>query len=219
MEFNRKIYIMPQKIAPRRFFTADCHFNHKNIMGYENRPFKDVEEMNNRLIFNHNSMVKDEDICYNLGDLYFKGGIQAGNQHYYEFLKQMNGRIVIVKGNHDGKSNKIIDSIQSCIMYISGIKILCVHDPINATTNYPLILCGHVHSAFKIAELQEKNKKSLIINVGVDVWSYKPVEWRRIYELYEQWRVGKIKAPLYDKEAVQKIREERRIQRKENLRG
>jgi len=70
-----------------------------------------------------------------------------------------------------------------------------------------------------ISELHENRKKSLIINVGVDCWNYRPVEWRKLEELYTQWRVGKITAPIYDKKEVKKIREERKTQRKETLRG
>lgn len=36
----------------RIFLFADPHFYHKNIIGYENRPFKDVYEMNDIIISN-----------------------------------------------------------------------------------------------------------------------------------------------------------------------
>lgn len=30
-----------------KFFIADLHFYHKNIINYDNSPFKDVDDMNN----------------------------------------------------------------------------------------------------------------------------------------------------------------------------
>jgi len=202
---------------PRLFFSADYHWNHVNVIKYDDRPFNTIEEMNNAIIKNHNERVKEEDVCIVIGDVYFRGGKEGGKQHYWELLKHMNGRITIIKGNHD-RNNSVIDPFQSASMYISGVKTFCVHDPINSKIEYDLNLVAHVHNSWKIAALHEKNKKSLLINVGVTQWDYRPVLWLKLYELYEQWRVGKIKAPLYDKEAVKKIRTERRIQRKENIR-
>ena len=51
------------------WFTADIHYNHKNVLQYCNRPFKTIEDMNHTLIENHNSVVSDEDDVYILGDI------------------------------------------------------------------------------------------------------------------------------------------------------
>lgn len=201
-------------INPRLFFSADHHFSHKNIIIYENRPFKTIEEMNQAIISNHNKIVHDEDVCLIAGDLYFRGGKEAGKVHYYEFLKRMNGRITVIKGNHDLHSNKIIDPIYKASLTLSGLKILCLHDPFYADTAHNLVVHGHVHSLFKIAELNEKGKKSLLINCGVDVWDFKPVEWRDLFAIYSQWKAGKLtNIYQYDKEAVKKQRELRRKQK------
>lgn len=44
------------------YFIADTHFNHKNIIEYCKRTFKDILEMNEYIIEKWNSVVKDEDI-------------------------------------------------------------------------------------------------------------------------------------------------------------
>lgn len=194
---------------PKRYFTGDKHHNHKNVIKYDNESFKTIEERDTFIISNHNEMVKEDDICYDLGDHYFRGGKEGGKKHYWEYLKQYNGRYVIIKGNHE-RSNKVIDSIQSCTMFLSNIKILCVHDPINSKVEYNMNIVAHVHKAWKIAELHEKNKTSLLINVGITQWNYRPVPWRKLEELYIQWKVGKIKAPIYDKEAVKEYRANRK---------
>ena len=50
------------------FFIADTHFGDKNIIKYEGRPFKDVEEMNNVLIENWNNTVSCMDTIFVVGD-------------------------------------------------------------------------------------------------------------------------------------------------------
>lgn len=190
-------------------FTADKHHGHKRIIEFENRPFKDIEQMDNKLIQYHNEMVKDDDLTIDLGDFFFRGGYQAKNIHYFNYIKQYNGRYIIIRGNHE-KHNKLIDPFQSSNLFLSGIKILCIHDPFNANTNYNLILHGHLHSALFMSELYEKNKISLMINVGCDCWNYRPVEWRKLFELYQQWKSGKFKVPIYDKQSVLKQRKLRK---------
>ena len=78
------------------WFIADLHFNHKNIIKYCNRPFMTVEEMNEALIKNWNSVVKDEDIVFMLGDFAF-----ASRTNIIEISKKLNGKKTIVLGNHD----------------------------------------------------------------------------------------------------------------------
>jgi calcineurin-like phosphoesterase family protein len=72
------------------YFIGDLHNNDENIITYEHRPFKDTREMRDVIIRNWNEIVKDDDIVYLLGDI---GDI--------EILVHLNGKIIIVVGNHD----------------------------------------------------------------------------------------------------------------------
>ena len=59
------------------FYIADWHYNHANILAYDNRPFKTVEEMNTALVERWNSVVTPTDTVYVLGDMFWGGEAKA----------------------------------------------------------------------------------------------------------------------------------------------
>jgi len=78
------------------FLTSDTHFGHANIIKLSNRPFRDVQHMNEMLIKNWNSVVGPEDHVYHLGDVAlgtFEDSIKC--------LGRLNGIKHLVTGNHD----------------------------------------------------------------------------------------------------------------------
>jgi calcineurin-like phosphoesterase family protein len=78
-------------------FTADLHLGHANIIKYCNRPFSNVEEMDEELIRRWNSVVEPGDKVYHLGDFCFVREVEKAN--YY--LSRLNGHKFFLKGNHD----------------------------------------------------------------------------------------------------------------------
>lgn len=68
------------------FYTSDLHLGNANIIAYEHRPWKTVEEMNKALIDRWNQKVSLYDEVYVLGDFSFKR-----SQETVKFLSQMNG--------------------------------------------------------------------------------------------------------------------------------
>lgn len=86
------------------FFTSDLHFGHKNILKFSGRPYSSVEEMDYSLVDNWNSVVGKLDFVYLLGDVSFHN-----NARTVELLRQLNGRVVLVKGNHDSLNAAIKD--------------------------------------------------------------------------------------------------------------
>lgn len=141
------------------FFTADLHLSHNNIIKYCGRPFADVRDMNVALVDNWNSVVPDNGITYVIGDFSF--------YHRQYFASLLNGSKIFLKGNHDGKSGKILYSL---ICIIDGIKVYMQHKPI-CVNGVDIILCGHIHNKWQ----SQLCGSILIVNVGVDVWDYKPV--------------------------------------------
>ena len=83
------------------WFTSDLHFWHKNICKYCNRPYNNLEEMHESIIQNWNSVVKEDDTVFILGDLGF-----CGIEKLRPLLTRLNGILYVIQGNHD--SDKIL---------------------------------------------------------------------------------------------------------------
>ncbi len=47
-----------------RFYIADLHFGHENVIRLSERPFETIEEMDQTLINNWNNAVGDDDEIY-----------------------------------------------------------------------------------------------------------------------------------------------------------
>lgn len=78
-----------------RWFTSDFHFGHRGIIGYCNRPFASVEEMNDSLIKIWNAHVKPDD------EVYFLGDFSLNPKWSKEIVPKLNGAKTLIHGNHD----------------------------------------------------------------------------------------------------------------------
>ena len=163
------------------YFTADCHFYHKNILDYCQRPFKTIEEMNETFVNNWNSKIKNrKDEIYILGDFAFARGLVVN-----ELLTKLNGKKYLIRGNHDKflKDKEFDTSLFEWIkdyhfLRYNKIKIAMLHYPMETweQKHYGSIhLHGHIHNS-KINEIQNR------INVGVDVNNFTPVSLKEILE-------------------------------------
>ena len=168
MRINKMAYV---------FFTSDCHWSHHNIISYCKRPFTDINHMLQSLVARWNERVSPEDTVCHLGDWCFTGKSGTGTKaHEYEDM--LNGKIIHIRGNHD-KSNTLRFALDVATVRLGGLNVLLQHRPPHNGSEVPkgidLVLCGHVHGAFKHAWVHTRNKDILIINVGIDVWNYAPV--------------------------------------------
>lgn len=163
---------------PKTWFTSDFHFNHKLMA--ELRGMQ-LEEMNEMLISKYNGRVKDEDTVFILGDVAFRTKEQSPK----DFISRLNGKKIMVSGNHDSH-NSIDTRLYGAVVKIGGFMLYLVHRPSDFNQNYEINLVGHIHTAWKIKVLPNGTK---LVNVGVDVWDYMPVEINEILsriQLYEK---------------------------------
>ncbi len=75
---------------------SDTHFGHANIIKYSNRPYANVDEMNEMMIQEWNKLVKPGDNVYHNGDFAF-----MSVDRLEKLLWRLNGSIHLVLGNHD----------------------------------------------------------------------------------------------------------------------
>jgi calcineurin-like phosphoesterase family protein len=81
----------------KTFFTSDHHFGHANIIKFCNRPFENVDDMNQELIRRWNEKIGKDDEVYHLGDF----GL-TNKAALSDILDQLNGTIYLIVGNHEG---------------------------------------------------------------------------------------------------------------------
>ena len=146
------------------YITSDLHLMHKNICGDKGlvesrRVFKDEIEMTEHLIKVHNEVVRKDDLTYNLGDI----SLTLKPKEVFDLLCRMNGRFIIIKGNHD--SSKVFNYLlRNNFELPSGGKKFEIHDVglrfkkngiVYHLTHYPLnvgntrnrlrSIHGHIH--------------------------------------------------------------------------
>ena len=168
------------------FFTSDMHMGHKRIIEYCERPFKNVDEMNEAIINRWNEKVTSTDTVNVVGDVCFMNIVDAVN-----VLRRLNGTINLIKGNHDRKLLKE-SSFRSRFSRIEDIYELDVVDA-DAPRGQKIVMChyalkvwnkshhgswhlyGHSHGSLP------DDPNSLAIDVGVDSndfrpWSYEDIK-------------------------------------------
>ena len=171
-----------KKMNENVWFTSDTHFNHANIIKYCNRPFASVEEMNEKLIENWNSVVGKDDLTWCLGD-FCLGPDQK--KHIPELVSKLNGRINLILGNHDHNSVKFYYDAGFNRVYdrkvIINDFVISAHTPLmflNDNTRFFQVF-GHVHDS----ELYPTFAKTGCC-VCVERHDYKPISWKKIQAEY-----------------------------------
>jgi calcineurin-like phosphoesterase family protein len=191
------------------FFTSDTHWGHGNIIKFCDRPFKDVEEMNYKLIENWNKKVPQDGLVFHLGDFAW-----GGSDMWKNIRQQLNGEIILIKGNHDQK-NMSSTAEQTLFKYsawqmlieVEGRKILLNHFPFlcyagvyRDPKGLVYSLFGHVHSG---PGKKGEDIPRLIhtfptqYDVGVDNNDYEPISW---YEVNEKIQKQLLKSKFKVKE-------------------
>lgn len=122
------------------FFSSDYHFFHKNIITYQNRPFVDIDNMNEMLIEKHNSIVNHRDTIYMLGDI----AIGATGLEMSKILNRMNGRKILIIGNHDVPFLNDVD-FTSCFKELHHLLSIKINKQYMQLCHFPIEIWDRAH--------------------------------------------------------------------------
>lgn len=178
--------------GPTRWFTSDLHLGHSNIIRYCQRPFADASTMDRALIENWNATVGTTDEVFVLGD------VALGKlSETLAMIGELSGRKILVTGNHDrcwdGHGPRAARHVQRYLdagfaevhqgvitLEVAGHSVSACHFPYEGDSQErdrhvswrPVdegawLLHGHVHERWR--------QRGRMINVGVDVWGFRPV--------------------------------------------
>jgi calcineurin-like phosphoesterase family protein len=174
------------------YLTSDQHWFHSNILNYDNRTFKNVEEMNTQLILNWNNKIQHNDTVFFLGDLTLSKDIEVVKNLVY----QLNGKIHFIIGNHDDERiiNKI-NRFESVSDYIElSVRdedtsrkrqdIVMTHYPIlswNKAHHGSWLTHGHCHQS--LMKTNQEYYKRKVIDVGCNGHNYTPLSYQEIKDI------------------------------------
>ena len=178
------------------WFSADLHLNHARILDLCDRPYDNVEAMNDDLLHRWNSLIDDDDLVFILGDL-----AMGQRTESVPLFAEFNGRKLLIAGNHDhvwghSKQAQGERSQEWFDLYQKQGGIQGVSDELATTLNGQVVqmchfpyagdsqdedrylearpedvgrwlLHGHVHTEWR--------QRGRMINVGVDAWGGYPV--------------------------------------------
>jgi calcineurin-like phosphoesterase family protein len=146
------------------FYISDTHFDHAKIIELCNRPFANVDEMNETMVRNWNSVVTKDDVVHFLGDFAWKS-------HAY-WIEQLNGKIIFYRGNHD---KGLVANEEYIEMQDGEWKLVLFHYPIvswNGLFRGVFHFYGHVHTDKLLYMPLDWHARSF--NVGVEALDYTP---------------------------------------------
>ena len=166
------------------FATGNQQFGRKGAIKKFKRPFSTVQEMNHNMIDAWNSVVAEDDHVYVLGNFAWDPITSD------EIIGQLNGIIHLIKGEFDQATEDIAElheyKLNICdrdIQIDDKHELVLSHWPLHEWHNKKK---GY-HSVISFPGNKYKsNHKQSLINVNCDSWSFKPVELKKLKDLFAE---------------------------------
>lgn len=171
-------------MSGKTWVTADLHLGHRNILTFKDADgnlirgakFKDIEDHDESIIRTWNERVGVSDRVYVLGDVVI-------NRRALPSLGRLQGRLVLVKGNHDifriEDYLPYFDDIRAYVVQKDhdGNKVILSHIPVHPDSlgQYGSNIHGHLH--------QNKLNDKRYVCVSLEHTDYKPIELHEALKL------------------------------------
>ena len=150
--------------------------------------------MNYKIIENWNNKVPSDGIVFHLGDFAW-----GGFPFWKNIRNQLNGEIILIKGNHDEKNLTPTASeelfkyvapqmkirVEGRTIYLNHYPFLCYAGTYRDPKGLTYQAFGHVHSGPGAKGLDVDRLKMLFptqYDVGVDNNNYEPISWAELNE-------------------------------------
>lgn len=179
------------------FFTADCHFGHANIINYCNRPFADVDTMNETMRRNWNQTVSIDDTVYCVGDFSYKWSMQ----NVAETIDGLHGNKIFIIGNHDKPSvTEALDYLGIEYHIILDLQIKddeLGYQPITLC-HYPMLSWNQSHrGAWNLFGHHHGSTTDILhglsyrhLDVGVDKHNFTPISFDQVKTIITKQYMG-----------------------------
>jgi calcineurin-like phosphoesterase family protein len=152
------------------YFSSDTHFGDPRVLRIDRRPFASLAEHDEALAVRWNETVGPSDTVWHLGDF----AAARTPESVSGLLRRLNGTKHLIIGNNDPPATTSAREWASTAHYveltIDGVGLVLCHHPFrtwNGMGRGRINLHGHSHGRLKPVTRQ--------IDVGVDVWGYRPV--------------------------------------------
>lgn len=159
------------------WITSDFHFGHEKEFLWQPRGFTDWKEHAEAVIKNYNSLIKNGDEVYILGDCMLKN-----DDYGIECLKRLNGHKYLAIGNHDNEARiakyqiaNIFEKIEYGYRLRSGKYTIWLQHYPAMMGNYKdkapaLCFAGHTHSPDEF-----QNMSFGVYNIALDAHKCCPI--------------------------------------------
>lgn len=167
------------------FVTADLHLGHNRILSFVRpdgsplRLFSSLTEMHQQIEKKWNKKVGSEDMVYVLGDVAFSKTALA-------LVDRLNGRKVLVRGNHDTfKAREYLKYFEDIRGAYFRNGLVLTHVPVHPGCirgGYQGNIHGHLHCHQIYTEKGEQDKR--YFNACLERNNFEPVELNKVKEYF-----------------------------------